>query len=107
MRRQAIPLSSLSERAMLEGDTNNARRSSEQGMWPMRSVALERVASGETTLQEVDRILGEMPVEDPAITGRSSGAVDLSLVNGRNPEVPYFRERRSMGDRRRGPRRAD
>ena len=81
------------------------RVAGEQGMWPMRSVAIERVASGETTLQEVDRVLGEMPVEDPA--ARTSGAVDLSLVNGRDPEVPYFRERRTMGDRRRGPRRAD
>jgi type II secretory ATPase GspE/PulE/Tfp pilus assembly ATPase PilB-like protein len=84
------------------------RVAGEQGMWPMRSVALERAAAGETTLQEVDRVLGEMPTEDAARDGigRISGGVDLTLFESRDHDT-FTRERRNMGDRRRGPRRAD
>ncbi|MDB4881030.1 MAG: type secretion system protein [Gemmatimonadetes bacterium] len=85
------------------------RTAAEQGMWPMRGVALERVASRETTLQEVDRVLGDMPGEDNASRdqfGRSSGSHDISLFERKESE-PVVRERRSLGDRRRGPRRRE
>lgn len=36
------------------------------GMRPMREVALERVQSGETTFQEMERVLGEIELSSPA-----------------------------------------
>ena len=66
--------------------------------------------AGGLTIQVISppsRAPGPAP-EDPnqrAVTAIvSSGAFDLSLFNSRDPE-PIVRERRSLGDRRRGPRR--
>jgi type II secretory ATPase GspE/PulE/Tfp pilus assembly ATPase PilB-like protein len=106
----ALMTPSLSEQIVSGASASTLQRvAGEQGMWPMRNVALERAAAGETTLQEVDRVLGEMPTEDTGNrdgSSRSSGSFDIGLFNAKEPE-PIVRERRSLGDRRRGPRRRD
>ena len=101
----ALMTPSISEQIVNGASAGTLQRlAGEQGMWPMRNVALERAASGETTLQEVERVLGEMPTEDAA--GRNSSGVDLSLFEVKGPES-VVRERRNRGDRRRGPRRRE
>jgi type II secretory ATPase GspE/PulE/Tfp pilus assembly ATPase PilB-like protein len=105
----ALITGSLSEQISTGASAGMLQRAAtEQGMWPMRNVALERVASGETTLQEIDRVLGEMPTEDGHREGhaRNSGSQDGTLFGAREPEA-MVRERRNRGDRRRGPRRRD
>ncbi|MDB4884922.1 MAG: type secretion system protein [Gemmatimonadetes bacterium] len=106
----ALMTPSLSEQIVGGASAGALQRvAAEQGMWPMRNVALERAAAGETTLQEVDRVLGEMPTEDTGNrdgSSRGTGGFDMSLFDAKEPE-PIVRERRSLGDRRRGPRRRD
>ena len=49
-----------------------------QGMAPMREVAIARVRRGETTLQEVERVIGDQ-IEDA--TAKSSGPPSILVVN--------------------------
>jgi hypothetical protein len=79
-------------------------------MWPMRNVALERVASGETTLQEVDRVLGDVPNDDTGhrdTLSRTSGPLSVKQMFEPKAPEPVVRERRQRGDRRRGERRRE
>ena len=107
----ALVTPSLGE-AIITGASANVlqRTAAEQGMWPMRNVALERVASRETTLQEVDRVLGELPGEEGSSRDASRQATllqDIALFEKRDDSESMVRERRSRGDRRRGPRRSE
>ncbi|MFQ5789058.1 MAG: ATPase, T2SS/T4P/T4SS family [Acidobacteriota bacterium] len=53
------------------------------GLRPLREVALQRVRSGETTLQEIDRVLGQVAAEKPtpSSTGYHVLVVDDDPVN--------------------------
>ena len=104
----ALVTPSLAEHISGGGSSAALQRvAAEQGMWPMRNVALERVASGETTLQEIDRVLGDVPSDDThRDQGRPSGPIDTTLFGIREPQA-IVRERRVRGDRRRGQRRQD
>jgi type II secretory ATPase GspE/PulE/Tfp pilus assembly ATPase PilB-like protein len=98
--------------AIVAGASSGAlqRTATEQGMWPMRNVALERVGSGETTLQEVDRVLGDVPNDEAShrdALSRASSPLSLAqMFEPKGPE-PVVRERRQRGDRRRGSRRRE
>ena len=77
-----------------------------QGMAPMRALALARVAGGETTLQEVERVLGDAPVESPTPAKPKKRARKAAALD--TPPAPVVVERRGRGADRRGtkPRRA-
>lgn len=52
-----------------------------QGMRPLREIALERVGMGETTLDEVDRVLGEVAEEGGSATAAIGAPPTVLLVD--------------------------
>ena len=60
------------------------------GMAPLRDVAVARVRRGETTLQEIERVLGDQLEDEPAAVGVNPGILIL------NPDPAWRRMARAM-----------
>jgi type II secretory ATPase GspE/PulE/Tfp pilus assembly ATPase PilB-like protein len=95
----AIVTPSLAE-SIVDGASAAALQhtAAEQGMRTMREGALHWVEARATTLQEVDRVIGELAA-DP---GRTSGSFELARLFEAAEPGALFRERRRLPDRRKG-----
>ncbi len=105
----AVMTQSLADQLVGGASANQLQRAAvAQGMWPMRNVALDRVTNGDTTLHEVERVLGDSSREEGATArdGRDTLADPVPVMAFMDPPTPVVsRERRHQSDRRRGGRR--
>ncbi len=107
----AVITQALSDQLVGGASANQLQRAAiAQGMWPMRSAALERVSSGETTLHEVERVLGDPSREDGTPMREMSDTLSeplevMALIDPVAQAPVVSRERRNTADRRRGARR--